>query len=103
MYIFKPPAAVYIPPFYTPPTPRRVFSGVGGGCIKVGPPTLSICWPGGFCRRMPRGKVDRNFPLNLSGSTEIPQADRRREFTWTSIATAARSVNCSLGDKRAVS
>ena len=26
------------PPFYTPPTPRRVFSGVGGwGCMKFGP------------------------------------------------------------------
>ena len=26
------------PPFYTPPTPRRVFSGMGGwGCIKFGP------------------------------------------------------------------
>ena len=26
------------PPFYTPPTPRRVFSGVGGwACIKFGP------------------------------------------------------------------
>ena len=28
----------YTPPFYTPPTPRRVFSGVGGwACIKFGP------------------------------------------------------------------
>ena len=26
------------PPFYTPPTPRRVFIGVRGwGCIKIGP------------------------------------------------------------------
>ena len=26
------------PPFYTPPTPRRVISGVGGwGCINFGP------------------------------------------------------------------
>ena len=40
MYILKPPAArfLYAPPFYTPPTPRRVFSWVGGwGCIKFGP------------------------------------------------------------------
>ena len=40
VYIWKPPAAgFYTPPlFYTPPTPRRVFSGVGGwGCIKFGP------------------------------------------------------------------
>ena len=30
------------PPFYTPPTPRRVISGVGGwGCIKFGPASLS--------------------------------------------------------------
>ena len=40
LYILKPPAAgFYTPPlFYTPPTPRRVFSGVWGwGCIKFGP------------------------------------------------------------------
>ena len=40
MYILRPHAAgiLYAPPFYTPPTPRRVFSGVGGwGCIKIGP------------------------------------------------------------------
>ena len=40
MYILRPRAAeiLYAPPFYTPPTPRRVFSGVGGwGCIKIGP------------------------------------------------------------------
>ena len=41
VYTLKPPAAgFYTPPlFYTPPTPRRVFSGVGGGwgCIKFGP------------------------------------------------------------------
>ena len=29
------------PLFYTPPSPRRVFSGVGGGCIKFG---TVICW-----------------------------------------------------------
>ena len=29
------------PPLYTPPTPRRVFSGMGGwGCIKFGPANL---------------------------------------------------------------
>ena len=40
VYIWRPHAAgiLYAPPFYTPPTPRRVFSGVGGwGCIKFGP------------------------------------------------------------------
>ena len=40
MYILRPHAAgiLYAPPFYTPPTPRRVISGVGGwGCIKIGP------------------------------------------------------------------
>ena len=40
VYILRPHAAgiLYPPPFYTPPTPRRVFSGVGGGgCIKFGP------------------------------------------------------------------
>ena len=41
MYILRPHAAgiLYAPPvLYTPPTPRRVFSGVGGwGCIKFGP------------------------------------------------------------------
>ena len=33
VYIWRPCAAgiLYAPPFYTPPTPRRVFSGVGGG------------------------------------------------------------------------
>ena len=41
MYILKPPAAgCYTPPplFYTPPTPRRVFSGVVGvGVYKIWP------------------------------------------------------------------
>ena len=40
VYILRPHVAgiLYAPPFYTPPTPRRVFSGVGGwGCIKFGP------------------------------------------------------------------
>ena len=40
MYILRPHAAgiLYPPPFYTPPTPRRAFSGVGGwGCINFGP------------------------------------------------------------------
>ena len=33
------------PPFYTPPTPRRVFGRVGGGwgCIKIGP----VIWTNG--------------------------------------------------------
>ena len=42
MYILSPHAAeiLYAPPFYTPPTPRTVFSGVGGwGRIKFGPAT----------------------------------------------------------------
>ena len=40
VYILRPHAAgiLYPPPFYTPPTPRRVFSGVWGcGRIKFGP------------------------------------------------------------------
>ena len=39
MYILRPAARIlYAPPFYTPPTPRRVFSGEGGwACIKFGP------------------------------------------------------------------
>ena len=39
VYILRPHAAgmLYAPHFYTPPTPRRVFSGVGGwGCTKSG-------------------------------------------------------------------
>ena len=39
VYILSPHAAgiLYAPPFYTPPTHGRVFSGVGGwGCIKFG-------------------------------------------------------------------
>ena len=47
VYILRPHAAgiLYAPPFYTPPTPKRVFSGVGGGgCIKFGPglPSLKL-------------------------------------------------------------
>ena len=40
VYILSPHAAgiLYAPPFYTPPTPRRVFSGVGGaGVYKIRP------------------------------------------------------------------
>ena len=40
--ISNPPTTgiLYPPLFYTPPTPRRVFSGVGGGGVsKFGPPT----------------------------------------------------------------
>ena len=48
MYILRPHAAGILyapPPFYTPPTPRRVFSGVGGwGCIKFGPVTKMNFW-----------------------------------------------------------
>ena len=36
------------PPFYTPPTPTKVFSGVGGWrCIKLGPVLLKIERKGG--------------------------------------------------------
>ena len=50
VHILRPPAAgiLYPPPFYTPPTPRRVFSGEGGWvCIKFGPVDLimsSVPW-----------------------------------------------------------
>ena len=40
VYILRPHAAgiLYAPLFYTPPTPRRVFSGVGGwGVYKIWP------------------------------------------------------------------
>ena len=40
VYILRPHAAgiLYAPPFYTPPTPKRVFSGVGGvGVYKIWP------------------------------------------------------------------
>ena len=39
VYILRPHAAgiLYAPPFYTPPTPRRVFSGVGGWVYKIRP------------------------------------------------------------------
>ena len=39
VHILSPHAAgfLYAPLFYTPPTPRRVFWGVGGGFIKFGP------------------------------------------------------------------
>ena len=44
VYILRPHAVGILyapPPFYTPPTPRRVFSGVRGwGCIKFGPVLL---------------------------------------------------------------
>ena len=46
MYILRPHAAGILyapPPSHTPPTPRRVFSGVGGwGCFKFGP--VEISW-----------------------------------------------------------
>ena len=40
VYILKPPAAGFLHPplVYTHPTPRRVFSGVGGGVYKIWPP-----------------------------------------------------------------
>ena len=44
VYFEAPRARNFIPPppFYAPPTPRRVFSGMGGwGCIKFGPVFLS--------------------------------------------------------------
>ena len=46
VYILSPHAAGILyppPPFYTPPTPKRVFLGVGGwGCIKFGPVNLTV-------------------------------------------------------------
>ena len=56
VYILRPhaPGILYAPPFYTPPTPRRVFSGVGGwGCIKFGP--VQARW--GDAQRLLEGPV----------------------------------------------
>ena len=61
VYILSPHAAgiLYAPPFYTPPTPRRVFSGVGGwGCTWVKPGRFGsffvLCFLalGGHCLQM---------------------------------------------------
>ena len=51
VYILKPPRQeFYTPPlFYTPPTPKRVFSGVGGwGCIKFSPVDVFLLFC--FCK-----------------------------------------------------
>ena len=48
VYILNPPwQDFYTPPsFIRPPTPRRIFSGVGGwGCIKFGPPNKPYTTP----------------------------------------------------------
>ena len=46
VYILRPHAVGILyapPPLYTPPTPRRVFSGVGGwGCLKFGPVIIYV-------------------------------------------------------------
>ena len=44
VYILRPHAAgiLYAPLFHTPPTPRRVFQGWGGGVVKFGPVFLSF-------------------------------------------------------------
>ena len=49
MYILKPLRQDFdMPPlFYTPPTPRRVFSGVGGvGVYKMWPRKILAFWVG---------------------------------------------------------
>ena len=69
VYILKPPMAgvLYSPPLvYAPPTPRRVFSGVGGwACMKVGPPhslLLDLNWE--FNTHTHIGKILSTINLN---------------------------------------
>ena len=75
VYILRPHAAgiLYAPPFYTPPTPRRVFSGVGGwGCIKFGPVTFP-------CEK-PKFSVDKLLQ------------ERRENTTFSILGTFSRRL-----------
>ena len=84
------------PPFYTPPTPRRVFSGVGGwGCIKFGPARHPIMFASLRCQErrdiLFKGLICRDLPRDFSFSfsqkpyqtprprkSETPKSDRNK-------------------------
>ena len=73
------------PPFYTPPTPRRVFSGVGGwGCIKFGP-----VFP---LRKRKRNKISRfSFVIIRESETTIKIKFAFFQGGW---AGGGREENC---------
>ena len=92
MYVLNPPAGgfLYLPLFYTPPTPRRVFSGWGGGCMKFAPPppgkrthTLRPFHP-------PRGGLGPEGPKNSSGGMEGSQHIQEKRFGINLWANAFR-------------
>ena len=85
VYILRPHAAgiLYAPPFYTPPTPRRVFSGVGGwGCIKLGPVNSEIV----FCKAGNQIFVPvlagGLFFFSPLGPYDLPGKQQTRSYQW---------------------
>ena len=76
VYILRPHAAgiLYAPPFliYTPPTPRRVFSGEGGwACIKFGPVFGVLCEGPSALQTCTPVKGPSEAPLENKAKTEM--------------------------------
>ena len=104
MYILRPHAAgiLYAPPFYTPPTPRRVFSGVGGwGCIKFGPvkhqkfQELSGTPNHWYFLKSIAGTSGRHTAVQMGGAL-------RYAFAFLQGIEASKAQRCKWGGRTAV-